>query len=332
MSAGSALDAQNNELYFAQDFEDTNGDTVAADTGIYKISLDGGGATLVTSTSAGLTNPDYIALDTSANLAFFTDSIVADEPDFPAVDNLDAVNLTTGAVTVLKSGFFSNTDLVDLLQGLAISGNTLYLNTVDYGLGDASSSANAILSIPFTVSGSGRSANASIGNITTLYSGSGDFQSSDIVIDAPQGIFYTTGYQTVDISGEGEGNYAAVFEGSLSGGSSLTEVLSMGTVTPPVTVIQNGNTNTYYPAFDTTAPELVLLTQPTIVASGMVDYRGPGSPVALDPGATVSDSDGQDLAGATVLVAGGSGADGDILSATVSEPASRRATTAAPRC
>ena len=128
---GLALDAQTNELYFAQAAENAEtGDTVAADTGIYKVSLGGGTPTLLTPTSAGLVNPDYVALDTSANLLFFDDSIEAGF-GFPATDNLDVANLTTGTVTVLKS-FFSTTDSVDLLQGLAVSGNTLYLTTVDY--------------------------------------------------------------------------------------------------------------------------------------------------------------------------------------------------------
>ena len=286
---GLALDAQTNELYFAQAAENAEtGDTVAADTGIYKVSLGGGTPTLLTPTSAGLVNPDYVALDTSANLLFFDDSIEAGF-GFPATDNLDVANLTTGTVTVLKS-FFSTTDSVDLLQGLAVSGNTLYLTTVDYS--DSTSSNNQILKIPFTVTGSGSTANATLGAVTTLYSGSGADQPSDIVIDAANGIFYTTGETpaTVDSS---SGDVATVFEGSLSGGTSLTPVLSMTGVTGSLT-------STSSPAFDTNDPQLVLLTQPTISASGTVTAVTGGGAVLVDSGLTVSDEDGQNLAGATI--------------------------------
>ena len=270
---GLALDAQTNELYFAQAAENAEtGDTVAADTGIYKVSLGGGTPTLLTPISAGLVNPDYVALDTSANLLFFDDSIEAGF-GFPATDNLDVANLTTGAVTVLKS-FFNTTDSVDLLQGLAVSGNTLYLTTVDYS--DSTSADNQILKIPFTVTGSGSTANATLGAVTTLYSGSGADQPSDIVIDAANGIFYTTGETpaTVDSS---SGDVATVFEGSLSGGTSLTPVLSMTGVTGSLT-------STSSPAFDTNDPQLVLLTQPTISASGTVTaVTGGGAVLVATP-------------------------------------------------
>ena len=128
--------------------------------------------------------------------------------------------------------------------------------------------------------------------MTTLYSGSGADQPSDIVIDAANGIFYTTGETpaTVDSS---SGDVATVFEGSLSGGTSLTPVLSMTGVTGSLT-------STSSPAFDTNDPQLVLLTQPTISASGTVTAVTGGGAVLVDSGLTVSDEDGQNLAGATI--------------------------------
>ena len=146
-----------------------------------------------------------------------------------------------------------STNQVDLLQGLAVNGNTIYLTTVDYG--SNTSANNQILSIPFTVSGSGSTAKATVGASTTLYSGTGAHQPTDIVIDAAQGIFYTTGEQFVQTGTY----YGAVYEGSLSGGTSLTEVLSMSTI------ITNGDA-----AQNTDPTELVVLTQPTITASGTV--------------------------------------------------------------
>jgi hypothetical protein len=282
---GLALDAQTNKLYFAQAAEDQEGNTVAADTGIYVASIEANGSisipALLTSTSAGLVNPDYLVLDPSANLAFFDDSIEA-SPGFSATDNLDEVNLSSGSVTVMES-FFNSSDSVDLLQGLALNGNTLYLTTVDYA--SNTSANNQILSIPFNVSGSGSTAKATVGTATTLYHGSGADQPTDIVINAAQGIFYTTGEQFVNAGTY----YGAVYEGSLSGGSSLTEVLSMSTV------ITNGDA-----AQDTDPMQLVLLTQPTITVGGTADAIVGGSAVTLDAAITVADPDGQNLASATI--------------------------------
>jgi len=282
---GLALDAQDGELYFAQDAENSNtGSTVAADTGIYKVSVTGGTPALVTSTSAGLQNPVYLALDTAANLLFFDDAILAGG-GFPATNNLDEVNLTTGAVKVLNSFTLqSNSDPYFLLQGMDINtaSNTLYLATANFQ--NASTSDNAILSIPFSVSGSGSTAAASIGTISTLYSGTGAFQPSDIVINPAQGIFYTTGEQFVATGTF----YGAVFEGSLSGGSSLTEVLSMSSVVGTSA------------ASDAAAPQLVLDTAPALTASGTVTAISGGSAQTIDATATVSDQGGQLLTKATV--------------------------------
>ncbi|HEX3862559.1 MAG TPA: Hint domain-containing protein [Stellaceae bacterium] len=290
---GLALNPASGMLYYTQDAENwQTGDYVYADTGIYQVSISGGAPTMLTSASSGLNNPNYMALDASANLLFVDDSIPAAD-GFPAVDNLDVVNLTTGAVSVLKS-FFSPSDTTDIMQGLAISGNTLYLTTNTF---DTTSTANAILSMPFTVSGSGSTATASVGTATTLYSGSGADKPSNIVVDAAHDLFYTTGqtpFTTVDGGGNpNAGDMAGVFEGSLSGGSSLTPVLSMEDVTGPIT-------STSSPAFDTNAQQLVLLTQPIVSAGGTVIAVSGDGAVTVDSGVTVSDDDGQNLAGATV--------------------------------
>jgi hypothetical protein len=279
---GLALDAQHGELYFAQDAEDTNGNPVAADTGIFRLSISGGSATLVTSTGAGLTNPQYLVLDTADNLVFFDDSILAVPGLFPAVDNLDVANLTTGAVTVLHS-FFNSSDATSLLQGLAINPTTktLYLATADFQT--ASSADNAILSISFSVTGSGSTAAAKIGTIGTLYSGSSAFQPNNVAVDPANNILY--------VAGHGTGSVAGIYEGSLSGGS-LTNVVSMSSL------VSAGS------ASDTTAPELVLVTAPVMTTSGTVTAITNNGAVLLDPGATVSDADGQLIASATITIAG----------------------------
>jgi hypothetical protein len=291
---GLALDAGTGELYFAQaGISYSTGDPVAADTGIYKVSINGGTPTLLNSTSNTLFEPTYLALDVSANLLFFTDAFDSAESEglIPSVNNLDVMNLSTGSITVLHSFTQQNNDDPNfLLQGLAVDSvnDVVYLATAN--LADSTSADNAILSIPFSVSGSGTSASASIGTISTLYSGAGADQPSDIVIDPAHDIFYTTGEEPTT-----GGFYGAVFEGSLSGGSSLTKVVSMDSVLP------RGNGAAVDPAaLDDQLPQLVLLTQPTVTASGTVTADSGGSAVTVDSGVTVSDQDGQNLAEATV--------------------------------
>jgi hypothetical protein len=183
-------------------------------------------------------------------------------------------------VTVMES--FGNASSTFLLRGLAVNGNTIYLTTADYASNTAST--NEILSIPFTLSGSGSTAKATVGTATTLYAGSGADQPSDIVIDPAQDVFYATGRQIVSANTF----YGAVFEGSLNGGSSLTEVLSTSTV------VGTG------PAAGDAESQLVLLLQPTVTASGTVTADTGGSAVTVDSGLTVSDPNGQNLASATV--------------------------------
>jgi len=278
---GVALNAQTNELYFAQAAENSQtGDTVAADTGIYEANINNLTPTLLTTSGAALVNPDYLALDPSANLLFFDDAILGGGGGFSTTNNLDEVNLTTGLVTVMES--FGNASSTFLLHGLAVNGNTIYLTTADYASNTAST--NEILSIPFTLSGSGSTAKATVGTATTLYAGSGADQPSDIVIDPAQDVFYATGRQIVSANTF----YGAVFEGSLNGGSSLTEVLSTSTV------VGTG------PAAGDAESQLVLLLQPTVTASGTVTADTGGSAVTVDSGLTVSDPNGQNLASATV--------------------------------
>ena len=100
-------------------------------------------ATLVTSPTAGLTNPTYLTLDTADNLVFFDDRFCryVGNTGFPAVNNLDVANLTTGAVTMLKS--FTSSDPYFRLQGLDIdtANDTIYLATADLARAGAASTA-----------------------------------------------------------------------------------------------------------------------------------------------------------------------------------------------
>ncbi|HEX2941257.1 MAG TPA: Hint domain-containing protein, partial [Rhodopila sp.] len=279
---GLALDAQAGQLYYAQATEDYNtGAAVAASTGIYRISVNGGSPTLITATSAGIQNPTYVALDSTHNLLFFTDAILPGG-SFPAVNNLDVVNLSTGSITILKQ--FSSADANFLLGGLAVDtvNNKIYLTSSDHS--DLTSGSNAIYSIPYTVSGSGSSAQASIGAVTTLYSGSGAYGPFDIRVDPAKGVLYTSGAQPAS----NPDFYGAVFAGSVNGGSSLTVVDSLTTLTNSTA------------ALDDAPQALVLLTQPTVTASGTVIAITGQGPVTVDPGLLVATTDGQQIATATV--------------------------------
>lgn len=279
---GVALDAQNQQLYYAQATEDYNtGATIASSTGIYRISINGGTPTLITSTTAGIQNPVYVALDSKDNLLFFTDAILP-AGGFGATNNLDAVNLSTGSVTVLKS--FTSTDQNFILGGLAVDGvnNKIYLTSGDHS--DLTSSSNAIYSIPFAVSGSGSSAQPSIGAVTTLYSGSGAYSPFDIRVDPTTGVLYTGG----SLPSSNPDYYGAIFAGSVNGGSSLTAVESLATLT---------NTTA---ATDAAPEQLVLLSQPIVAAGGTVTAIVGQGAIVADPGLTVSVTDGQLIANASV--------------------------------
>jgi hypothetical protein len=273
---GLAIDAPSGELYFSQDIEDNSGNPIASGTGIYRMSINGGTPTLIATGSNGLVNPAALALDTSANLVFFVDSL----PNFLNVSYLDVANLSTGVITQLES-FDSPTNYF-FLSGLAIdtANNKLYMTAVDETTSNAANLENAIVSLSFSTSGSGSSASASITSFRTLYSGSGAFQPTDIAIDPAQGILYTSGLGSSAIGG--------IFEGSLSGGLSLTEVESMSSVV--------GSSS----ATDNTIEQLTVLTTPVVTASGTVTAISGGPTVVMDSGLTIADQDGQLLVSATV--------------------------------
>jgi hypothetical protein len=274
---GLALDAPSSQLYFTQDATDNNGNTITSATGVYRMSINGGTPTLITNDSANvLVNPANLVLDISANLVFFLDSI----PNLLNVSYLDVANLSTGAITQLET-FASPTNFF-FLSGLAIDtvNDKLYVTTVDESPANAANNENAIISLSFSTSGSGSTANASITSVSTLYHGSGAFQPTDIVIDPAQGILYTSG-----LDGSGTGG---IFEGSLSGGASLTEVESMSSVA--------GSTAGSVSKIE----QLAVLTTPVVTASGTVTAISGGTTVAVDSGLTIADQDGQLLVSATV--------------------------------
>ena len=125
--------------------------------------------------------------------------------------------------------------------------------------------------------------------MTTLYSGSGAFLPTDIAVDPGHGIFYAAGHN---------GDVAGVFEGSVNGGTTLTSVVSMSNLAAGA-------------AAGTTAPELVLVTAPTVTTSGTVTAITNGGAVTIDAGAKVADTSSQLTAGASIVIVGSQ--TGDVL-------------------
>ncbi|MGH7992134.1 MAG: hypothetical protein ACREDQ_01345, partial [Limisphaerales bacterium] len=283
------LDPTAGVLYYAQTAEDRNGNSVHAETGIYKVSIAGttGTPTLFTPSNNNLFQPTALALDVKDNQLFFTDAF-ATVGGFSSVNDLDCANLGTGQITVLHSFGQSDSDFV--IQGLALDSvnDVIYLATANFDTN--TSTNNAILAIPFSHSGTGTDETASVGEVRTLYSGAGAFQPQGLAIDVAQGIFYT--------SGQTNGT-AAIFEGSLSnnGSGSLTLVESLSSVAPAATT-------------GDLIPQLLVLLPPMVIASGTVSAVSGGGAVTADPGATVSEPDNQLLTGATVT----GGLTGDTIS------------------
>ena len=288
-----ALNPLAGELYYAQDGVDENGNAVPAETGIFKVSINGGTPVLLTPSSNSLFNPNAIALDVPANLLFFTDAYDSNESGgaFPSVNDLDVANLNTGSITVLMSFTTqSSSDPGFLLGGLAVDpvNHEIYLTSIA-NFETNTSTNNAIYKISFTPTGSGNSANASIGSISTLYSGTGAFQPNDIAIDPAQNIFYTSGGSIVS-SGTTIG---AIYQGSLSN----NDTGSLSLVAPLTSIVAGGATG---PAENDIIPQLDVLTSPTVTTSGTVSAISGGGSVTADSGAAVTEQDGQLLTGATV--------------------------------
>jgi hypothetical protein len=305
---GIALDQPNGEIYFTQNVYDPgvypNGTFVASETGIFKISVNGGGATSLFIGDA--ISPINLALDTKDNLVFFT-----------AADNitgqtyLDVANLTAGNIQTLDSNFTSDM----LAGGVAVdSSGTVYFTTQNGGI----AAGNGVFAATFSVSGSGSSADvANFGAVSTLYSGGTVFSLSDIAIDVHDRIFFTTGGTQQTVAGQPLGAVAGIFEGSLShsGTGSLTQVFSMTNILSDTSIVSNGTTTTPGPAYNTTAPNLFLESTPTVTASGSAGFAQGGTATALASGAAVVNQDGQNLASATVVISGGFIA-GDTLTVT----------------
>lgn len=293
---GTALDQPNGQLYFVQNtFDYGAGTYVTNQTGIFKISVTGGAAIPLVSTGSGL-SAENIAIDTKDNLIFFTAfNLDASFTELGVV--LDAANLSTGGNIQTVASISTSSAFPG---GVAVDPNT---HTAYFTTRNGTTVAdNGIFDVGFTVSGIGNGASIShIGAIGTLYSGSTANVPKDIAIDPANGVFFVAG-QTPFAGGQA----AAILAGS------LTNTNTAATLTQVFDITQ---AETSTAALNDNAHNLVLLSTPTISASGIVTYTQGGASITLAPSASVANQDGQNLKTATVVVSGGFLA-GDTLTAT----------------
>ena len=274
---GLALDQPAGKIYFSLA---SDGSTPA---GIYSISTSGGSATAVV-TGQGMISPLDLSLDLSNNLVFFVDSAGIGS----GVNNLDVGFLNTGSLEVLTGQLGStvedelNTGNSNNAQLLGVAVDAVNDNLYFTASNGGTTSENFIYKVHYTVS----AGQVTLGAVTTLYAGSAAGEPGSIVLDVQDGIFYV-----------GEKNNGAVDVGSLTGVGALTQLYQQ-TGTPD---IQPGG--------------LFLLSSPTVTASGAVTFVFGHSAVTLDSSPTLTNADGQDIAGATVKITSG-GLAGDTLAAT----------------
>jgi hypothetical protein len=297
---GLQIDPANGQIYFAlSTINPTTANNVPSETGIFRMNEDGTGLTQVVSfPSTSVDTVKNFALDFKDNLAFFTDS-------GSGTNKLGVANLSTGAVsfmspTALAAAGVGSGSTVNsgLLSGVAVdsTNDMLYFTTTD----TTGSNHNFIFSAPFTVSGSGATATATLGAITTLYNLGSSGVPASIVLDVPDGLFYIANLSDKAGSSTTGGSIEA---GSLNGSQPITTVLQTSALA--------GVTGASEPA------DLFLEATPSATAGATTTYVEGGPAVTADAGLTASDASGQNFAGATVTISSGFFA-GDTLSVNTS--------------
>src|SRR5262249_44595870 len=237
-----------------------------------------------TAVVTGLTVPLNLSLDTNDGLVFFVENNGIGH----GINKLEVGNLSTpGAATVLNSQL-SATVQAELdtnpgqLTGVAVdaTNNVLYFTAVN----GANTANNFIFSVPYTVS----AGSVTLGSVTTLYSGAAaGGLPGPIAIDPVAGVFYV-----------GDRGNQAIDSGSLTGSGPVTQIYQLTTTT------------------GVQPKSLFFLSTPTVTVSGGVTFLQGNSPVVLASGISIANPDGQNLGSATVVIAGGTAANGETLAAT----------------
>lgn len=282
--AGLAIDQPNGMLYYTVDASAAN----AGSIGVWKIPEIGGTPTqVVGNIAAGATVftasnvPLSLALDLPNNLVFFTEGGGVSA----TTTRLWVGNVLSGTATVIATSTLGKP-----LRGVAVNNGTVYYSTINGG----TIANNAIYAAPYTVTGSGASASASLGAVSTLYAGAAAGNPFSLAIDPVTGLLYTMGSSV-----GGAFSTAVLNVGTIAGGGSVQQVFTLDNGTSGVT-----------------GTGLFFESTPTVTASGSVTYVQGGSAVTLAPGAAVSNPSGFNIARATVEITGGLVGNGDTLVAT----------------
>ena len=303
-------DPANHKLYFTQQVTDFDDDVIGGQTGIFVMNESGGTATQLP--ISGLTDPNVLAIDLADNLVFFTQSTgpstnVSGTPLF--IEKLEVASLTPTGTAVAPRVLASYTFTGDAEEpgvyggpsfgGIAVdpTTHTLYWSTYDYF--DSPASDDAIYKATFTPSGTGTATTATLGTITTLYSGTNSFNPTAITLDVPDGVFYVPGTTPTPVPGEpGEytGQNPSVYEGSLT-----------ATNTTALTLVTSVATNQLI-------EDVAADVAPVLVAGSTVTWDVGNAAVATDAALTATAATSPNFLSATVVI--GTPQTGDTLAAT----------------
>lgn len=280
------IDQPNQDLYYT--LFPTQLATPAADVGVWKMKENGTGVTQViggyTSVSA-TTIPNAVALDLPNSLVWFSEGA-----NVGASSRLLFGNVVSGTKSAAVITHATGT----LIRDILVHNGTLYYSTAN----GSSVGGNNIFAVPYTVSGSGASASATIGTVTTLYAGANAGNPISIAVDPVTGRLYSAGASPV----AGSPTSVAINVGTITGGGSMQTLFTQTNGTSSV----NG-------------AGLFFESTPTVTATGTVTHTIGGSAVAIAAGAGVVSPSGFTLKSATVAITGGNFTnDGDTLTADIS--------------
>ncbi len=302
-----ALDQPTGNLYYTV-VSYGSGNGAAEAPGIYKINISNltgtvafPGTSVALFTDGGFQNPNPLALDLTQNSIFFGNWL--EDTDGNNYSNqLEVANPVNHTITDLTSQLSAtlrshltttaNASDSDSITGIAVvpngsTGGTLYyvLNLL-VQVNNVGTDSGYIEKISYSYNGSAitllpGTASTLFHSTTTNYNG--------IAVDPTNGLLYVGGTST-------------------SGSGTFVESVNGGT---PTQIYADPIINGVRP----TAFSAAFLSQPTIVATGTINYNAGAAATKLYSPATVSNPDGTNLSGVTISIASGFSA-GDTLTAT----------------
>lgn len=277
------IDQPNQDLYYT--LFPTQLATPPSSVGVWKMKEDGtgltqviGGYTAVSST----TIPNAIALDLPNSLVWFSEGA-----SVGASSRLLFGNVVSGTKSAAVISHATGT----LIRDILVHNGTLYYSTAN----GANVAGNNIFAVPYTVTGTGASAAASIGTVSTLYAGANAGNPVSIAIDPVTGRLYSAGASVISPSIPD----VAINVGTITGGGAMQTIFTQ----------DNG-------ASAINGAGLFFESTPTVTATGTVTHAVGGSAVTIAADAGVVSPSGFTLKSATVAITGGNFVnDGDTLTA-----------------